>query len=174
MIIRLLQRDEIARIWEIDRREYIANIYRLREGALVLERHDFDVPGWSPGKEETETPLFLDCYDRGGSFWGAFDDEIVAGAAILESKLIGPGQDTVQLKWLHTGRDYRGHGVGSTLFDTAAARAKEMGAAKMYISATPSENTVNFYMRRGCFLATEVDPDLFALEPEDIHLEFVI
>jgi hypothetical protein len=29
-------------------------------------------------------------------------------------------------------------------------------------------------MKLGCVLATEIDPELFALEPEDIHLEYVI
>jgi hypothetical protein len=41
----------------------------------------------------------------------------------------------------------------------------------MYISATPSEHTVDFYMRLGCRLAAEPDPELYAFEPEDIHLE---
>jgi hypothetical protein len=29
-------------------------------------------------------------------------------------------------------------------------------------------------MRLGSVLATEIDPELFVLEPEDIHLEYVI
>jgi hypothetical protein len=44
----------------------------------------------------------------------------------------------------------------------------------MYISATPSENTVNFYQYLGCVLTEEVDAELFELEPEDIHLEYRI
>ena len=43
---------------------------------------------------------------------------------------------------------------------------------KLYIAATPSENTVNFFMRLGCDLAAEINQELFAFEPEDIHLEF--
>jgi hypothetical protein len=43
---------------------------------------------------------------------------------------------------------------------------------KLYIAATPSENTVNFFMRLGCDLAVEINQELFAFEPEDIHLEF--
>lgn len=56
----------------------------------------------------------------------------------------------------------------------AVERAKTLGAKKLYISATPSENTINYYLRLGCILATEIDPELITLEPEDIHLEFVI
>jgi hypothetical protein len=40
----------------------------------------------------------------------------------------------------------------------------------LYISAAPTENTVNFYLRRGSLLAATPEPDLFALEPKDIHL----
>jgi hypothetical protein len=41
----------------------------------------------------------------------------------------------------------------------------------LYISATPSENTINFYLRSGCRVTAQLDPELFALEPKDIHLE---
>lgn len=42
------------------------------------------------------------------------------------------------------------------------------------ISATPSENTVNFYRNLGCEVTSEIVPELFELEPEDIHLEYTI
>jgi hypothetical protein len=54
----------------------------------------------------------------------------------------------------------------------AAVEAKQRGAKRMYISATPSEHTINFYLRLGCKVAPEPDPELFELEPEDIHLEY--
>ncbi len=53
-------------------------------------------------------------------------------------------------------------------------KAKELGAKKLYISATPSKNTVNFYMHLGCNLASEINPELYQLEPDDIHLEMII
>ena len=96
------------------------------------------------------------------------------GAAILERKFIGSQQDTLQLKFLHVSRAYRKQRIASTLFKLAVEKAKELGAKKLYISATPSEHTVNYYMRLGCAIATELDLELFALEPEDIHLEYEI
>ncbi len=174
MNIRLLQRGEIPLIWRIDRREVIDNIFYLREGKLVLEPEHYDMQGWPPGEAEQYTLILLDCYDRGGFFWGAFEKDRLVGVSILESKFIGSGQDTLQMKFLHVSRDCRGQGVGTKLFKIAVEKAKEWGAKKLYISATPSENTVNYYMRLGCVLATEIDPELFALEPEDIHLEYVI
>jgi predicted N-acetyltransferase YhbS len=174
MNIRLLQRDEIRLIWQIDRREIIENIYFLQDGKLVLKSNYFDLQGWPQGEAELYTPILLDCYDRGGMFWGVFENNVLVGIAILESKFIGSQQDTLQLKFLHVSRDCRKQGLGRTLFNTAIEKAKALGAKKLYISATPSENTINYYLRLGCVLATEIDPDLFALEPEDIHLEYVI
>ena len=40
----------------------------------------------------------------------------------------------------------------------------------MYVSSTPSLPAVGFYVAQGCKLAEEVDPELFALEPDDIDL----
>jgi len=174
MIVRFLERDEVSLVWQIDRREIIHNIYHLRDRELVLLPDYFDVQGWPPGEAEYHTPILLDCFDRGGTFWGVFDDGNIVGTAILESKFIGKQYDTLQLKFLHVSHNQRKKGLGKRLFNLAAEKAASLGAKKMYISAIPSENTINFYMRLGCELATEIDPELFALEPEDIHLEFVI
>ena len=174
MNIRILQRDEIRLIWQIDRREIVQNIYFLNNGKLVLKPDYFDIQGWPPGEPELYTPILLDCYDRGGIFWGAFEKDTLVGVAILESRFIGSQQGTLQLKFLHVSRDYRKRGIASTLFKLAIEKAKGLGAKKLYISATPSEHTINYYLRLGCVLAKEIDPELFALEPEDIHLEYVV
>jgi predicted N-acetyltransferase YhbS len=174
MIIRFLRRDEIPLIWKIDRREVIQNIYYLRDGELVLVPEYFDMQGWPPGEAEYYTPILLDCFDRGGTFWGAFEDEKIVGTAILENKFICVKHDTVQLKFLHVSFEQRNQGLGSRLFHLAVEKAKNLGAGKLYISATPSENTIKYYLGLGCNLANEIDPELFALEPADIHLEYVI
>jgi predicted N-acetyltransferase YhbS len=174
MIIRLLGRDEIPLVWQIDRREIIQNIYYLRDGKLVLVPEYYNMQGWPPVETEHYTFILTDCFDRGGTFWGAFEGEKLIGAAILESKYIGANRDTLQLKFLHVSHGQRKQGLGTKLFHLAVEHARSRGAKKLYISATPSENTINYYMKLGCVLATEIDPDLFALEPKDIHLKYVI
>jgi predicted N-acetyltransferase YhbS len=168
---RNLLREEIEQVWNIDRSEMIENIYRLENGTLVLRPHHFDVPGWPPGEQEKYMPILLDCFDRGGWFHGAFEDAELVGVVVLENKPIGKQKDQLQLKFLHVSRSYRNSGLGTQLFERAKAAARERGARQLYISATPSENTVNFYLRLGCAIAAEPDPELFELEPEDIHLE---
>ncbi len=168
---RKLLREEIEQVWNIDRSEVIDNIYRFESGTLVLSPHHFDVPGWPPGEAEKYTPILLDCFDRGGWFHGAFDRAALVGVVVLDSKRIGKHKDQLQLKFLHVSSSYRNSGLGTQLFELAKATARERGAKRLYISATPSENTVNFYLRLGCAVARELDPDLFKLEPEDIHFE---
>jgi predicted N-acetyltransferase YhbS len=169
---RELRREEVEQVWNIDRSEVIENIYRIERGTLVLRPHHYNVTGWPPGEAEKYTPILLECYDRGGWLYGAFDHARLVGAVVLESKRIGKSQDQLQLKFLHVSNASRKRGIGADLFELAKATARERGAKRLYISATPSENTVNFYLRLGCAIATERNPELFDLEPEDIHLEF--
>ena len=173
-MIRVLTRDQVENVWEIDRSEVIEGVYYLEDGELVLKAEHYDMQGWPPGEPALYTPMLYDCFDRGGTFYGAFDAAEMVGAAVLESKFIGGQRDQLQLKFLHVSRAYRGQGLGKTLFEKTVGRAREMGARKLYVSATPSESTVTFYLNLGCVVAREVDAELFELEPEDIHLEYVI
>ena len=167
---RELKRAKIDRIWTIDRREHIANSYRLVDGALRLEALDVDVPGWHPDNVAKTTPLLYEMFDRGARFFASFDGEQLAGVSVLDTVPRGERGDLLQLGFLHVGRDYRGQGLGSRLLEQAHAAARELGARGLYISATPSENTIRFYQRCGATVLTVPDPELFALEPEDIHL----
>jgi len=173
-MIRELAQHELPDLWSIDRAEEVESIYSCVGGELVLEPRHFDVRGWPPGEREHYEPLLRDCFERGGTFYGAFDGDTLIGAAVLESRFIGRERDQLQLKFLHVSRRHRQAGLGRTLFEKAVAKARERGARRLYISSTPSENTVRFYLRRGARLTAEVDAELVALEPEDIHLEFEI
>lgn len=174
MLFRTLQRKEIQLLWSIDRREIVENIYYVENNKLVLKQEYFDMKGWPPGEDEIYTPLLQDCYDWGGYFIGVFDNQDMIGVMILNNKFMGKDNNQVQLKFLHVSRDYRKKGFGKLLFKIAVQKAIEIGADKLYISSTPSENTVNFYLHLNCRLTEDVDPELYKLEPEDIHLEYII
>ncbi len=171
LVRRRLQREEIGLLWTIDRRELVERIYELRNGRLVLRPHFFDIPGWPTGEPAKDMPLLEASFDRGGVFLGVFEGPRLVGAAVIDTRRLGPEADLVQLSFLHVGRDHRRLGLGTELFEAAHAVAARLGAAGLYVSATPSENTVDFYRRRGCRVTADADPDLLALEPEDIHFE---
>jgi GNAT superfamily N-acetyltransferase len=172
MEMRLLMRDEVELIWTIDRSEVHHHTYELRGGRLVRTPNYFEIPGWRPDAVEEETQLLLDCFDRGGTFLGVFDADALIGMGVLESARVGPAGDQMQLTYLYVSRAYRGRGVGRQLFEAAVSSAREAGANALYVSATPTENTVDFYLNRGCILAPEPDPRLLAAEPDDIHLVY--
>jgi predicted N-acetyltransferase YhbS len=172
--IRKLSRQEIQDVWSIDRSEVVENVYHHENDRLILKPEHYDMKGWPAGEPEHYGPILLDCYDHGGTFYGAFDGDKLVGAAVLESRFIGHEGDQLQLKFLHVSKSHRQTGLGRTLFQKAVSRARELGARRLYISSTPSENTVRFYLRLGCRVTRDVDKDLFELEPDDIHLEYDI
>jgi len=169
---RALRREELPLIWTIDRRELIERIYELRDGRLVLIDARFDMRGWPPGEAEHAMPWLEASFDRGAMARGVFDGQRLVAVSVLDRVLLGPRRDLLQLSFLHVGHDHRGLGLGVELFDEAARMARELGAAGLYVSATPSEHTIGFYLRRGCRVIDVPDPELFAREPEDIHLEW--
>ena len=167
---RELRREEIPSIWAIDRGERIENLFVAGPGGLALAAAPFDVPGWPAGKPAELTPVFEASFDAGSWFCGAFEGGRIAGIAVLEHGFIRADGRTLQLGFLHVSAETRGTGVGRQLFELARREAGRRGARRMYISATPTERTVRFYLARGCQVLAEPDPRLFGLEPEDIHL----
>ncbi|HHK1063543.1 TPA: GNAT family N-acetyltransferase, partial [Pseudomonas aeruginosa] len=49
---RLLRRDEIPLVWEIDRSEVIEHLYSVEAGQLVLRPEFYDMRGWPEGEAE--------------------------------------------------------------------------------------------------------------------------
>ncbi|MGH2820687.1 MAG: GNAT family N-acetyltransferase [Actinomycetota bacterium] len=101
---------------------------------------------------------------------GAFDEDVIAGAALLGEEL-APG--IVQVALLYVSRPYRRRGVAGALMNEMERLARDRGARSLYVSAVPSESAVRFYLSRG-FRPTEPLPEPFAKEPEDIHMLFAL
>ncbi|AJO76792.1 GNAT family N-acetyltransferase [Pseudomonas sp. MRSN 12121] len=168
---RLLQEYDIPHLKRIDRREVIHELYRLQDGHLLCYPQHEVVTGWPPGEAEQDARLLLACHRRGGWLYGAFDEERLVAAAVVDCLVIhNAGLHLRQLKFLHVSHDYRGRGLGQRLFGLAAEQARRLGGEGLYVSATPSRHTVDFYRRLGCELLLAPDPELYRLEPEDIHL----
>jgi GNAT superfamily N-acetyltransferase len=173
-MIRLLERHEVNDLWAIDRAEVVDHVYRHVGDRLVLIPEHHDTRGWPPGEQARYAPMLEDCFERGGVFHGAFEGTTFIGAAVLDSRFMGRGGDRLQLKFLHVSRSARGNGVGRRLFEHSLGKARELGARRLYVSSTTSENTVEFYLRRGFCLTDDVDEALLELEPDDIHMELEI
>jgi GNAT superfamily N-acetyltransferase len=152
MQTRLLDADEADLIWTIDRSETHDEIYVLRNNVLALAPYHFEIPGWPPGQREHDTPRLRAADAR----IGAFDGEKLAGVAVLEGE---------RLFYLFVDAAYRRRGVGTALFQAATENVDRLA-----VSATPTRNTVDFYLARGCALDPDPDPTQVAAEPDDIQL----
>lgn len=171
MKYRLLKQDEIKKISEIDRTEIIEYIYYYKEGKLDLVQESWEIPNWSSEQEQNHISSLTNLFLRGGFIFGAFDGSNLVGIISLDNEFISRTNDQLNLAGLWVSKDYRKMGVGITLIEIVKTKAIELGARSLYVSATPSQNTVNFYMNRGFELAKEVNKRLYELEPEDIHME---
>ena len=94
--------------------------------------------------------------------------------SVLDHNPMRSGVERLNLAGLWVSHQFRGKGIGKTLSRLAEQEARTRGAKTLYVSATPSENTVRFYMAMGFQPAEPVDPHLFEIEPEDIHLELIL
>lgn len=169
---KILTRPELTHFAEIDRTETIQQIYYHRDGKLVLEEEHHDVPDWSPENKQERIQDLQAVFDRGATVFGAYAGSKLVGLAVLDHTPVQTGDQRLNLEGLWVSHGYRKRGIGRALFQRAAQEARERGARSMYVSATPSRNTVHFYQNLGCRFAHPVDPTLFEKEPEDIHLEF--
>jgi GNAT superfamily N-acetyltransferase len=170
--VRRLARDELARVGEIDRTERIDVLYVQRGIRLEEQVGDFSAARWDPEGEGEHSVAAqkeaLEHYvEAGGLVLGAFDGDRLVGIGVVVPRL---RPATAQLAYLHVGDGSRGRGIGTRLSAELEGIAREAGDTTMVVSATPSLNTVRFYLRRGFEPMAEPLPELYELEPEDVHM----
>jgi len=171
MQYRAMRKSELHRIAELDRRELVESIYRFQSDKLELKKVNWNVHEWTDSQKSKFHQTLLDLHQRGGSIIGAFDDDNIAGIISLDHDFFGRNMEHLNLSGLWVSQPYRDQGVGRHLVSLVKQKAKTLGAKFLYVSATESKKTVEFYMSCGFQLAKEIDSKLFALEPEDIHME---
>jgi len=170
MRIKRLAKTHLNRLNEIDRTERIRILFTYKEGELEEERVAYKVPPWSDEKVHSLIDLVRPELDKGGVLFGALDGEKLAGVAVLGNRPICGDDGMLQFVLLHVSEGCRRMGVATKLAGKVIKTAKERGAKRLYISATPSDSALGFYFSLGAKLAPKVDKELYELEPEDIHL----
>lgn len=147
--VRVMAISELDRIGEIDRSERITHRYKASGAILELVDVDIDAPRWG---EPGEGPVqhYVDSWrpvlEAGGTLLGAFDDGQLAGFAIYNPAL---SEAVAQFTALYVTRDHRRKGLGRRLTEEVKRLARADGAESLYVSATPTRGTVDFYMRCG-------------------------
>ncbi len=169
---RVLNIDELERVREINRSDFSNRTYFFKEGTLVLEELSFLHPGFNSRALKKIVIELSRGFKNGDIFIGAFDGTILIGISGLENKFRGKDNDLINFGPMWVSKAYRQLGFGKHLFEMVKDKAKDMGAKMLYISATPSKNTIDFYLSIGCRLTSDIDEELYKKEPYDIHMEY--
>ena len=173
---RRLDRAELSRVVEIDRRERIDVLYD-QHGTQLSARHGkWSASAWDPeghGEHSVEAQVHtLEHYvDTGGTALGAIASGRLVGIGVVVPHL---RPMIAQLAFLHVSAPWRATGIGSRLSAQLEQIARIAGDSDIVVSATPSENTVRFYVGRGFQPMAEPLAELFELEPEDVHMRKVL
>ncbi len=162
--IRRMDSTETHRLAEIDRTEHVTKIYRSNVQSLETMEVDWRVDQWDIAEKLKE---WLPIADGFRNMWGAFDDGVLVGFAVYRSHLT---ETAAQLSLLHVSRGHRGRGIGRMLAERVLEKAATEGRKTIYLTSISTASTVEFYMKLGFSPAEELNPELFELEPEDIHM----
>jgi GNAT superfamily N-acetyltransferase len=161
---------DAPRLAELDRSEPVAMVYAVRDGEIVPLGHGEEIPQWGGAWLSGVVTFARRSLECGGTGVAAFVGDQLAGVAVLGGEPVGGDPRTLPLAILHVGRGHRRLGVASLLFREVLEEAGRRGTRRLYISATPSEGALRFYLGQGARLADPPDPGLLALEPDDVHL----
>lgn len=128
---------------------------------------------WSKEKRIWLTEFLRQQICRGGTVLGAYDNDVLVGFCSVDGKILGKTAKYVNLTMLFVDDEYKRKGIGKTLFEEICKYASLGGADKMFISAIPSIDTIDFYFSMGCMDASEVVEE-FVDSENDRYLEYLL
>ena len=166
IFINRMTSDELHRISELDRSEHVTLAYEIKDGILAQVEVDWHVPTWfvdGDGDHSlSEQIAFCRSHlDQGGVMLGAFRDDLLVGAVIVQPRL---REDMAQLAFLHVSQGFRRQGIAEKLMRESCSIAREAGARRMYISSIPSSSAVGFYLAQGFKLTEEQDEQYYLIQ----------
>jgi GNAT superfamily N-acetyltransferase len=164
---------DLERVGEIDRTERIDTLYVQHGDRLERRLGDFSARPWfaegegehSVAHQRAECERYL---AEGGIALGAFANGQLVGIGIVRPHI---RPEIAQFAFLYVSNRHRAQGIGRHLSEELERLAREAGDTTMVVSATPSLNTVRFYRHRGFEPTAEPLPELYELEPDDVHLQ---
>lgn len=97
----------------------------------------------------------------------ALDNDKVVGFISLLKKLNG---SYMILDNMHVSNEYRGQGIGRSLFYKGIEEVRKAQAKALYISACSSEETIAFYKAMGSHLTNNPIKEMVDNEPFDLQM----
>lgn len=173
IIYRQLNESEATRIRELRISNFIKRAWRKVNGTMKwveINWKDNDFPdGYENHLEALKTT-----FRQGGYVLGAFDGELLVGFCSINREMFGHKCKYVLLDQIFLSTAYQRKGIGKTLFNMCAIKAREWGGDKFYICAGSAAETLAFYNALGCEDAKEINNALFSEDENDLQLEYVL
>lgn len=143
--IKKLSSKDLEQVYDIDRSESVQRMYRA-EGEVLKS--------WEDSIELSDDPAFWkrllggwkDEVESGADAYGAFDEDRMAGLAILKH---GYQEGVDQIIALYVSAEYRLSGIAKSLYLEMEKAARKSGAKKLFVSTTPTGSAVGFYLSQG-------------------------
>ncbi len=146
-------------------------IYFVEDNELKIKPFYYE-ENWDEEEKLEKTNRLINTLKQGGVVIGVYDGDHIIGFSSVDAKLFNGVY--LNLDLIHIKNEYRKKGFGSILLEKTKEEAKKLGAKKLYISANPAYETIQFYIKNGCILAKTINEELQRLEPYDIPLELHI
>lgn len=170
--LRCMKIESLHKLESLDRSEIIRTGYKIVDGELTAAEVQWNVPSFfknDSGDHSVQAQIDF-CrghLERGGIMVGAFHGEVLVGVGVLTPHV---RPEVAQLAYLQVSSEFRRTGVATSIVRELERKAVEFGSVSIYVSATPSDSAVNFYLSRGYEMTNQPIQELVQLEPEDIHM----
>jgi N-acetylglutamate synthase-like GNAT family acetyltransferase len=163
--IQLLTKDNLTEnaLDDYSRTQIVQRAYRLINKKYILIE-DEAVMDWSLEKKRAVAKSLL---SNTYIAFGAIEEGRIVGFVSVEKLLRG---ERLILDMIQVSQKYRGKGLGRKLFQIAIAKAQELGAKELYLSACSSEETIAFYKAMGCKIAVNPIKSIVEDEPMDLQM----
>lgn len=152
---------------DFNRQQEIKRIYVRKDDAYVLVEQ-FGVMDWSIDKKRE---VAHDLADSNYISYLALEGDRIVGFMSLVKNLVS---ERMILDLIQVDKDFRGRGIGRMLWKKAVEEARLNGAKELYISACPSEETINFYKAMGADVTDDPIKSIAYDEPDDLQMSYPI
>lgn len=169
-----IELSETHKISDIDASVYIKNAWRDIDGRKQLIFLDYQEKGFPSEIEIHKKALETTIHHRGFAIGAFNEDGLLIGFASMNREVFGQSAQYVLVDQLFVSKEYRHQGLGNKLMKLCVDEAKRWRVDKLYICAGSSEDTIAFYKSFGCTEAKEINQNLYARDPRDFQLEYVL
>jgi GNAT superfamily N-acetyltransferase len=156
MILIRLTEEHLPRLAELDRSDPLQGIYEVQNDELVLTGLDHSMSGWNDVELQDCTRGLQTILSANGIVMGAQASGKLIACAGLSSVESHQYPDWRRIAYCFTDRNWRRKGLGSALLRALGREAERQGASSLFVPSLKTEESVDFWVRRGARLLPEV------------------